>query len=62
MLQLLKSKVFWTAVIGLVTSVAGYFTGEIDLKTLVGAAFSFFLAVFFRDALLKGGAIEPPSS
>lgn len=53
---LLRSKVFWTAVIGILTSIGSACAGDVSWPTAVQSIFACLFAVFFRDTLAKQGA------
>lgn len=51
--RLWKSKVFWTALVGLVTAVGAAATGQIEWGKAIELSFGALLAMFFRDTLAK---------
>ena len=53
MKDLLKSKTFWTGVLAVVGSAAGYATGELDQGTAINTAVTGLLAIFLRDGIAK---------
>lgn len=50
---LLKTKTFWTAVAGVVSTIGAYYTGDVDKVTALQTVFGGLLAVFLRQGMLK---------
>jgi hypothetical protein len=48
-------KTYITALVAIITAVAGYLTGTIDLPTMVAAIFAALQSMNLRDALSKIG-------
>lgn len=47
------AKTTWTAITAIVTALAGYLTGELNLQVSIGMALAALLAAFNRDATAK---------
>jgi hypothetical protein len=50
---MLKSKTVWTAVMGALAGVAGYFTGELELGAALNVIITSVLAIFLRHGVKK---------
>jgi hypothetical protein len=50
---MLKSKSFWGGVTGLVSAIAGWATGEIELGNAISIATTSILAIFVRHGISK---------
>jgi len=47
----LKSKTVWTGIIGIVTALAGYFTGDIPLADALQLILTAFIGMFLRSGV-----------
>lgn len=47
----LKSKTIWTGIIGIITALAGYFTGEIALADALQLILTAFIGMFLRSGV-----------
>ena len=52
---LLKSKTFWTAVVGTITAVGAYFTGDLAFAEMIQAVFAALVIIFLRQGVAKSG-------
>ena len=52
---MLKSKTTWTAILGALGGLAGYFTGELELGAAMNVVITSLLALFLRHGISKVG-------
>ena len=52
---MLKTKIFWGGITGLVGALAGWMTGEIELGSAISIATTSILAIFVRHGIAKVG-------
>ena len=50
---MLKSKTVWTGLAGILTAVGGYFTGELELGSMLQLVLTSGLAIFLRAGVQK---------
>jgi uncharacterized membrane protein len=53
MIELLKTKTFWAAILSIVTSLGAYFTGEINLNSLIPTLTTAVVGICLRDGIRK---------
>ena len=53
---MLKSKTVWTGLAGILTAVGGYFTGELELGSMLQLVLTSGLAIFLRAGVQKSTA------
>ena len=51
--ELLKSKTFWTALIGILTTVGAVLTGEMTWATAIMPILTALVGIFLKDGLLS---------
>lgn len=54
----LKSKTIWTGIIGIITALAGYFTGEIGLADAMQLILTAFIGMFLRSGVERVASRE----
>lgn len=52
---MLKSKTTWTAILGALGGLAGYFTGELEMGAAMNVVITSLLALFLRHGISKVG-------
>jgi len=52
---MLKSKTTWTAILGALGGLAGYFTGELEIGAAMNVVITSLLALFLRHGISKIG-------
>jgi len=52
---MLKSKTTWTAILGALGGLAGYFTGELEMGAAMNVVVTSLLALFLRHGISKVG-------
>ena len=52
-IKMLKSKTVWTAILGALAGVAGYFTGELEVGAALNVVITSLLAIFLRHGIKK---------
>jgi hypothetical protein len=52
---MLKSKTTWTAILGALGGLAGYFTGELEIGAAMNVVITSLLALFLRHGISKVG-------
>jgi|GEM_PF-3594235 len=50
-LKMLKSKTLWSGVTGIIGSLAGYMTGELEMGAAINIAITSLLAIFVRHGV-----------
>ena len=50
---MLKSKTTWTAIVGAIGGIAGYFTGELEMGAAANVGISSLLALFLLHGIKK---------
>ena len=50
---MLKSKTVWTGLVGILTAIGGYFTGELELGAMMQLILTSGLAIFLRAGVQK---------
>lgn len=50
-MRLIKSKTFWAAIVQFLIAVVAFFSGDIDLRILIGDFVAMLLLIFYRDAM-----------
>ena len=50
---MIKSRTFWTGVIGVVTAVGGFLTGELQLAPALQLGFTSLIGIFLRMSIAK---------
>tara|TARA_R100001086_G_C11761155_1_gene238164 strand:- start:467 stop:637 length:171 start_codon:yes stop_codon:yes gene_type:complete len=50
---MLKSKTTWTAILGALGGLAGYFTGELEMGAAMNVVITSLLALFLRHGIKK---------
>lgn len=51
--EMRNSKTFWSGVVGVIGSVGGALTGEMDIGTAIQTGVTCVLAIFLRDGIAK---------
>ena len=51
--RLIKSKVFWACVVGILTIIGTMISGDQSIQAGLGEIFALILTIFFRDTLAK---------